>query len=1844
MAEGGQPTGDAAASGDAPEQPAVLSPGSGPQTAPDVPLHSQQSALSSASSHAPAPGADAANIALAITALGKQIKLANIDSALQRERMQPGADVQALRGEYEKKVGVLQGLLQRTQTQLSFALKKEELVRAKLREQLAAQKRMIREQEAQLADSRREYAKVVADNEFVRNSEAMLRQKLIERGALPESLAPAAATSTGPSLAAQEIERLRCDNDKLRQELARFGSYDNEARQQTADRAGKVMRGLKLVRMLMAKLRIDVAALKDVIPDFLQPGGGFMENCDRWLEENGELNARSDLTTYAVACTGALGATVAKIDQTLIHFRGHRGMLWREDTDLAELRDAARGSEGVSRDVLGAAAELGGLGRVPLASISKAMQFIEEVCLKLVAFTPRILGEVRERQKPPRAFGRCVDSPPAARDDPGSPTAAEAAQGGRSEAAVRAAQEMQRLRMANEELQNTVARIKREHLELLEQGSPLSATSPAAAPAGDAADSATAAADAGSSWPFGQPSDSAAQSKESTTEAKEQTELLPAPVPLPAAAEKPRAAPPQVAAPTSPSGRRRSSVAGRGAGSPRRNSMHLTSGAISVKTTLKELFGSMKQEMTPLEARRFQELLDRAVGGARESAKMSFRMLMDELNLKKMLSTAGALRSVVRSPMPSPMMRDRQGSAVLGQPSSPGGHTPRKRQSVVGFARAAAEGDEPGGAREGSAAGAEAPQGLRELRLSLIEADSGSALAASPAAAPAASPAAAAAADAPPPALAVAPPAAQPESRPGSRGADEPAGGQGLGSMRVSRASLSAQSPARRGSVASVLTRRLADQLNQGFERTADRARERRAELLYRERLLLKDAKDFVVDCFQQRASTPQPQPLQAPPGTARPDSPAPLEPPPLQDTLASSAASAADSSQLSPDPAAAADRPVSPTPSDTGSSFLPQSAAGGSGAAATMGQKRTGTVAKGSARAEPKVKRTVTGMAASGQKKPPAPQGASPESPQRGETPKDKAERPARSRAAPTWGPGDSDKDVDKDREAKERDKEKETKEREKDRETKEREKEKEAKEKEKEKEKDKAKEKDKGKDKGKSGKLTASKAARQISQLMATTSPRARLGGSSGQTFSLSAQSSGKVRSTKQQPEPQLSPYELYAEGAASRAMTAFDTLGIDWQQFSDWAVQMCGGFLGRSGDIYLPKMDSAQMGVILMRIYTTEWRRMNDQKRARARSAAMGFLNELVFAARNLSRREGEGEERKLVEPEVVKVEPIICKSCDFVHPPHGKPPAVAISIMVQDGDMRYTVNGDLRPQFREMHFGIQELTLTMPDLSRRLYLPWLKADELAELLGKLRFLCETAGVTHNIPSEWLLYPYPRQMHFGRRGLHRSILEKIARFVPRIPRYKMALTCTDLADITLIWPVSAARAAAVAVGMILAYTCPVRKARTAADSVWWGGQCGPVPVFANDSDRAYSYTRTRDGEGFRSGVDHEANPSGRGEGDDGSNPILCPWRLAGAEAAIAAAAALVAVKGTIALLQALADEEMRQADSPGAGSGTPAASPQSADGKERVVARTVVRQHGQKLGLHLSVADLRLEAVDAGGAAEKAGLGECIGYRLVQVAGMPVCSAQDAAQLLCAASQAAELSLAFSYFPVDKMMVRQSPRSGSPRSPALQPGALQPPRRAQGRERWYGHQCYPSSAAAVAAALCAAVVLQGQRSRPRGVGRRDGRDSPTRSREYPREYSPRGADSLVMHVALPAAGSPSDATRQQRLRSPAVFSFPGAAITKPHTDLLPPEMLNVPTAAAGCAVVRPLVSAETQRLRSFAGSRKLLRGIQNPDAAAAAETADGAGRQQLPRSSTPGQLPAVRQTSSRGNLHTR
>eukprot|EP01065_Artemidia_motanka_P013799 TRINITY_DN17747_c0_g1_i1.p1 TRINITY_DN17747_c0_g1~~TRINITY_DN17747_c0_g1_i1.p1 ORF type:complete len:1602 (+),score=530.35 TRINITY_DN17747_c0_g1_i1:228-5033(+) len=1440
--------------------------------------------------------ADATNLALAIASLGRQIKQARKDDSNRRRSSTP-ADVLAVHKEYGEKLEGLRQIVRKTEQQVQFAQSKEEAMTRKHRQQVETQQRALHEQEAQLAESRRRYARVVADNEFVRNHERMLTSKLNaliteKRGPLPEGIPSASATDSGPSIAVEELLMLRRDNDHLRVQLAKLGQFDTESRGGLLRQAVRVQQGLRSARVLLSKLRAEAASVRDIIPNFMQPGGGFMEACDEYLDTNGELVARADLTSHAVACCGSLGITLTKIEQLLVRYRGNRGMMWREDPELQSMSDHGRSCEATSRALLKNAAEQGGLGRVPLTRIAAAFQGIETACAKMVEFTPRLLGEVRERtQKPARAFGRTVDEEATVPLSPVSPGPASPMT---AATAKRTAVELQRLRAANDALQS----------DLLDALTQLRSRKVEQQPA--EAEEAEAEEEELSPLPFKKPMVRKA-------EAAEQEEPLPTPVPLP----KRRSSVADVAGAVVVARRRSSRVSKPVQAGPR---LQLTSEARSVKATLRELFSEMSREMSAQERDRLRSLMDMAVESTRDSAKASFRVLMDELNLKKMLGCArtfdsdspkpGRMSSVSRASFAASAMRRASDRSPRSADRSPkageevqaqGMHVEaerdddgaRKEMRVCRSAsshEAASPLAQSGSVRsvkvdtprEAGARRATPPPDYRrqdsgaplELTTSCVAemldtvsvASWGSARIGSPKVSTSAHPR-----------------TQQPEP--------EVTGDHGLGSMRVARVGV----PARIGS-------RLANELQRGFERSAARSLEIRANLAAQERGLLRDAKDLLAKVADAREAAQEEQPAAPASVPTVPDVPSPIRVGPSLPVTPRGRA------QLLPSPTESARPRLGARSASAVFSKGPSSPIRRIAASVSMAQLRPGR---------------------------------------------------AGSRRGSTVGRRNS---------------------------------------------------------------MSPTRQRRQSRRVSPPASPT--------------------------RPAKPRSPFMQYALEAEARARDCFEAVGMDWGPLARWASDVCGGFLcARGGELYLPSMLHHEANVVMMRVYGGEWSDLPKLSQMHLLCTFTAFLSDLEHADTRLSVREGE----EATEPVgVVTVEEqAVSAGCCFQHPPHARPPGADIAFHVADGVLWYTVDGQKRPAVREMRLSLSQLTLTFPELGRRIWLPRHSPEVLGRVLGEVLFMCQRAQVAHNIPSQFTLWPSKAEPCFG-RGIPLKVLLLVASFCPRKKRLKLGRTQQAVARLIIIVP-RATKCAAVAAAIASLVGLQVEAPSLDAPATEAMRPAAPSEAVSPSAART---VQLRDAPTGGAADDTAAEPS----------PEAAP-RLS------------------------LGGSSIRlKANRGGAADGGRRAVPPSEPAPEEAEAAperqpvdngtwlSVRRRQGELLGLHLSVADLQLAAVDAGSAADRAGLRAMIGRKLTHVGSDEVSCAKEAADLLSALSSAAVVRVRF------EATAAAASATARPASRPQRPPGI--------RERIYGHAAYVSTASAVGSALCVVLLADAARRPAAGL----------------------------------------------------------------------------------------------------------------------------------------------------------
>eukprot|EP00755_Sulcionema_specki_P026781 Sspe_Gene.86459::Locus_57130_Transcript_1_1_Confidence_1.000_Length_3193::g.86459::m.86459 len=544
----------------------------------------------------------------------------------------------------------------------------------------------------------------------------------------------------------QELMQLRVHNEDLRMRLARYGELDTETRGKILGKATLVANSVRQLRVVLQRLRFHVGMMCEVIPSFLSPGGGFVESMDEWLRSRGEEQARADLAAHVVGTSQCLADVIRQLNTSLITAPGVRGRTWREDDDLRNLVAKGREVDKGAKDIMTQAAQMGSLSQVHLPLNAAVMEAIQESAVALQGFFPRVLSEITERSKHTVAFsstraalnstGLMPRSPPDQPDRPqlphqlsplittpmlpaapafqpldtwesrpsDSPTAASTSPTTMSWQAATArvtATELRRLREENttlhRELLGTLEKWRDDLVKYRPVGEgegeeppqvdhlleavrealppPPAPTSPLDNTKGPSFHDEEIDAMM-KTMPPRRRSIPGILAELVRTEAKQPTDT-------PATAVH---APGSYRTLKGPRRRHTTSPASQPADPRPAARPGLTMEARSVKATLKELFGLVSRELSVMERTKLATLFDQAVETSRASARQNFRMVVNELNLRKMLKLSSR---VTKSPQPVEAPED------TPSPDTGKAHTP-SHKADEGPPHTDKEGDEKG--------------------------------------------------------------------------------------------------------------------------------------------------------------------------------------------------------------------------------------------------------------------------------------------------------------------------------------------------------------------------------------------------------------------------------------------------------------------------------------------------------------------------------------------------------------------------------------------------------------------------------------------------------------------------------------------------------------------------------------------------------------------------------------------------------------------------------------------------------------------------------------------------------------------------------------------------------------------------------------------------------------------------------------------------------------------------------------------------------------------------------------------------------------------------------------------
>eukprot|EP01065_Artemidia_motanka_P008634 TRINITY_DN14355_c0_g1_i1.p1 TRINITY_DN14355_c0_g1~~TRINITY_DN14355_c0_g1_i1.p1 ORF type:complete len:842 (+),score=256.61 TRINITY_DN14355_c0_g1_i1:60-2528(+) len=542
-------------------------------------------------------------------------------------------------------------MLQKAEAQLAQCARKEGKTVSKYRQIIDRQQAVLVDRDSRLAKERQQSARLITSCDMLRNEKKRLQDKYdrlcVETKGSAE---PPVDYDGGLSDAAAELLELREQNDALRVSLARHGVFDTVGRANLLGVGERMRTAVRSMRVELDRVRFQLSLLVGVIPGFLGAGGGFLEAMDEWLRVRGEEAAIADLTAHTATSAQTFGEMLKRMAKQLVSARGDNGRTWREDLQLRALALKGQSLVEGSRALIDRAAAVGALSRVGLPRNVGLLGVLRETIDDLLDFFPRFVVDFQEKQKPKVAFGRShrdegipkvprlpsADGPDAAGTPavPTSPYLSEvdwsrmptqtseapviSSLPSGSRAAKATAAELLRLREDNlrleRELRDTVERVNYAYRAGLD--------------AGEVAAAATASGASPTGSPRG-PVPFTPSLPATCAELPTVADAAPPDIVADIVAAAPD--PPQQQPPRKPPSRRQSQA---------RVAAHLTADARSFKATVHELFGAVSAELSPEERMRLQSLFDQAVSNSRKSAQSSFRALVDELNLKKMLSAA----------------------------------------------------------------------------------------------------------------------------------------------------------------------------------------------------------------------------------------------------------------------------------------------------------------------------------------------------------------------------------------------------------------------------------------------------------------------------------------------------------------------------------------------------------------------------------------------------------------------------------------------------------------------------------------------------------------------------------------------------------------------------------------------------------------------------------------------------------------------------------------------------------------------------------------------------------------------------------------------------------------------------------------------------------------------------------------------------------------------------------------------------------------------------------------------------------------------------------------------------
>eukprot|EP01062_Namystynia_karyoxenos_P046954 TRINITY_DN35313_c0_g1_i1.p1 TRINITY_DN35313_c0_g1~~TRINITY_DN35313_c0_g1_i1.p1 ORF type:complete len:905 (+),score=241.04 TRINITY_DN35313_c0_g1_i1:67-2781(+) len=515
-------------------------------------------------------------------------------------------------------------ILCKAELQVSTLAKKEVATIAKYRGIIERQAAAAADTEARLQRERQRCAKLLTSSDMLRNTQDMLRRKYDDLCMQTKgSTEPFVEYDGGLSDSVQQILELREENDKLRLSLAHHGVFDTVGRAGLLGSGSRIRSLLQRMRGVLQRVRFQVTLLVGVIPGFMSAGGGFMEQMDEWSRSRGEEEAIADITAHSLAAADTLAGIMGTMAGSLTKARGDTGRAWREDPELKQITQFSTALRAAAKGVSAHAAVVGALSRVGVQRNVPLLGTLRDSVAALGEFMPRLLAAIQQRDKSNVAFGRSACGPAAPREQGPSSPAGHAEESGlsgldtstsgvESPAAPSEVQERSspRARATAAELH----RLREENMRLeYDLGTIVERVNRAYRAGLDASEVAAAAVAARRTVPVAPAGCIGSQ-----------------PVPrTPAAATEQQ----EPGAGSPPLPRRQSIV---------RQAAHLTADARAFKATMRELMQSVVNAMSREERSRLIALFDQAVDKARDSAQSSLRALIDELNLKRMLTPSAA--------------------------------------------------------------------------------------------------------------------------------------------------------------------------------------------------------------------------------------------------------------------------------------------------------------------------------------------------------------------------------------------------------------------------------------------------------------------------------------------------------------------------------------------------------------------------------------------------------------------------------------------------------------------------------------------------------------------------------------------------------------------------------------------------------------------------------------------------------------------------------------------------------------------------------------------------------------------------------------------------------------------------------------------------------------------------------------------------------------------------------------------------------------------------------------------------------------------------------------------------